>query len=104
VTQSDPRPNTPLPARPSLQLVANLAKQLRKAHSAGDAGAIARFRKHHPRFMSWQPERVGKTPMTLRDAQLVIAREYGFEHWAALKTTWSRCKVPRRTTRLFESL
>jgi ankyrin repeat protein len=86
VTQSDPLSKIPLPARPSLQLLGNLAKQLRKAHASGDADAIDRFRKHHPRFMSWPAEQVGKTPMSLRDAQLVIAREYGFEHWAALKT------------------
>ena len=86
MTHSDPTSPTPLPERPSLQLLANLAKQLRKAHASGDAQASERFRKHHPRFLSWPAEQVGKTPMSLRDAQLVIAREHGFEHWAALKT------------------
>ena len=86
MTHSDPSSKTSLPERPSLQLLANLAKQLRKAHAGGDAQASERFRKHHPRFLSWPAEQVGKTPMSLRDAQLVIAREHGFEHWAALKT------------------
>jgi ankyrin repeat protein len=86
VTHSESSSPMPLPERPSLQLLANLAKQLRKAHASGDAQASERFRKHHPRFLSWPAEQVGKTPMSLRDAQLVIAREHGFEHWAALKT------------------
>jgi ankyrin repeat protein len=86
VTHSESSSPMPLPERPSLQLLANLAKQLRKAHASGDAQACERFRKHHPRFLSWPAEQVGKTAMSLRDAQLVIAREHGFEHWAALKT------------------
>jgi ankyrin repeat protein len=85
VTTSDPSSKTPLPARPSLQLLSNLAKQLRKAHVEGDAGAIERFQKHHPRFTSWSAEQIAKTAICLRDSQLVIAREYGFEHWAAMK-------------------
>ena len=85
MTQSESSSNSPLPPRPSLQLLSSLAKQLRKAHADGDAGAIERFQKHHPRFASWPVELVARTAISLRDAQLVIAREYGFEHWAALK-------------------
>ena len=85
MTQSESSSNSPLPPRPSLQLLSSLAKQLRKAHAAGDAGAIGRFQKHHPRFASWPVEQIARTAISLRDAQLVIAREYGFEHWAALK-------------------
>jgi ankyrin repeat protein len=84
MSRSDSSPKT-LPLRPSLQLLTNLARQLRKAHAAGDATAAERFRAHHPRFSTWQAEQISRNPMTLRDAQLVIAREYGFEHWAAMK-------------------
>ncbi len=50
MTHSESSSPTPLPLRPSLQLLANLAKQLRKGHSNKDAAAIERFRLHHPRF------------------------------------------------------
>jgi ankyrin repeat protein len=69
-----------------LQLLTNLAKQLRKAHGKGDADAIDRIRLRHPGFASSSQEQIANAVISLRDAQLVIAREYGFEHWAALKT------------------
>ena len=86
MTHSESSSPMPLPLRPSLQLLANLAKQLRKGHTNKDAAAIERFRLHHPRFASLQADQIAGTAISLRDAQLVIAREYGFEHWAALKT------------------
>src|SRR5690348_7523386 len=45
-------PDSVLPPRPSLALLSNLAKQLRKAHDARDPAAIARLKQHHPRFKS----------------------------------------------------
>jgi hypothetical protein len=44
----------------------------------GDAGALTRIRALHP---SPPPPET----LTLSDAQLVVARGYGFESWAALK-------------------
>src|SRR5438045_2009572 len=51
-----------LPARPSLEQLRKQAKELLKDYSTGAA-----------------TERV-----TLADAQFALAREYGFENWAAL--------------------
>lgn len=62
---------TPLPAHPSLEQYKKQAKDLLQNFKSGDAGAIARRDKYHPRHGSF----------ALADAQLVIAREHGFESW-----------------------
>src|SRR5215831_5712682 len=64
-----------LPARPSLESLRKQAKQLARAVAAGDAAAIARAREHLPRV---------EPPLTQRNAQLVIAREYGYAGWQDL--------------------
>lgn len=64
-----------LPARPSLESLRKQAKKLARDVAAGDAGAIARVRTHLPRV---------HLPLTQRNAQLVIAREYGYAGWQDL--------------------
>jgi len=64
-----------LPARPSLDSLRKQAKKLARAAAAGDAEAIARVHAQLPRQAP---------PLSNRDAQLVIAREYGFAGWADL--------------------
>jgi hypothetical protein len=66
-----------LPARPSLESLRKKAKQLARAVAAGGAAAIARARVHIP---------VAEPLLTQREAQLVIAREYGFAGWQELKS------------------
>jgi ankyrin repeat protein len=66
-----------LPAAPSLEQLRKQAKELLRAHRAGDAGAIARVVAHHP-----HPEK----PVKLAGTQLVIAREHGFPSWIRLRT------------------
>jgi Ankyrin repeat len=68
----------PLPPRPSLEMQQKRAKDLLRAAWRSEADALARIRALHPK----PPD-----PATLKlaDAQLVIARGYGFESWAALK-------------------
>jgi ankyrin repeat protein len=61
-----------------LEQLRKQAKEFLKAYRADDPAAVARFQSHHPRVIS------GKLP-SLVDAQLVIAREYGFPSWAKLK-------------------
>src|SRR5690242_17632950 len=63
-----------LPARPSLESLRKQAKKLARDTAAGDANAIARVRVHLP----------VDVPLTLRNAQLVIAREYGHAGWQDL--------------------
>lgn len=69
-----------LPARPSLEQLRKQAKELLKNCRAGDAAAAERFGAVIPRLAD-SPTSVG---VTLADAQFVLAREYGFENWAAL--------------------
>lgn len=66
-----------LPPRPNLDQLRHQAKDLLKSHKAGDPDAIERIRQSHPRSLN--------APLRLSDAQLVIAREYGFESWPKLK-------------------
>jgi len=70
-----------LPARPSLESLRKQAKKLARDIGAGDAGAIARARVQLPRV---------DLPLTQRNAQLVIAREYGYAGWQDLTAEVSR--------------
>ena len=64
-----------LPARPNLEQQKHQAKELLKSFTAGDAESQARVRSELP----------DKQRITLADAQFVLAREYGFVGWTALK-------------------
>src|SRR5262245_63657565 len=64
-----------LPARPSLESLRKQAKKLARDVAAGDAAAVARVRAQLPN---------GALPVTQRNAQLVVAREYGFAGWQDL--------------------
>src|ERR1700681_347233 len=64
-----------LPARPSLESLRKQAKKLARGVVAGDASAIARARAQLPQ---------AELPLSQRDAQLVLAREYGFPGWQDL--------------------
>ena len=68
----------PLPDQASLENLRKQAKTLLKAFQADDQNALARFQAFHPRLNKTQP-------VALSDAQLVIARTYGFASWAKLK-------------------
>lgn len=78
-------PARSLPARPSLAQFDAEAADLRRAHGEGRLSAAARIATHHPRMKGRAPSTVLETPIAAGAAQLVIAREYGFETWAALK-------------------
>src|SRR5436309_2064905 len=64
-----------LPARPSLESLRKQAKKLARGIAAGDAAAMARARVQLPQ---------AELPLSQRDAQLVLAREYGFPGWKDL--------------------
>jgi hypothetical protein len=70
-----------LPIRPSLEFLRKQAKKLARDTAAGDTGAIARARVHLPDV---------DLPLTQRNAQLVIAREYGYAGWQDLTAEVSR--------------
>src|SRR6188768_1667807 len=70
-----------LPVRPSLESLQKQAKKLARDIAAGDAGSIARARVHVPHV---------DLPLTQRNAQLVIAREYGYTGWQDLTAEVSK--------------
>ena len=74
-----------LPDRPSLAQLRLQAKELQASHRERSLAASARVIANHPRFRHARAADVLDTRLRLSDAQLVIAREYGFESWATLK-------------------
>lgn len=64
-----------LPSPADLAQQKKLAKELLQSFASGDAEARTRVRSVLP----------DKQKIVLADAQLVLAREYGFSNWAALK-------------------
>ena len=67
-----------LPSNPSIENLRKQAKSLRNAVRANDRNAVARVREFHP-----TPEDLKE--FQLHDAQLVVARSYGFPSWTKLK-------------------
>jgi ankyrin repeat protein len=73
-----------LPERPNLEQLKRQAKDLLHSARAGDPGALARFRIL-PAFGRQSDADLGRAAIALHDAQSVIAREYGFDSWNALR-------------------
>jgi ankyrin repeat protein len=67
-----------LPPRPNLDQLKRQAKDLLQS------GERTRFRTL-PAFASASDETLARAPLALHDAQSVIAREYGFDSWNALR-------------------
>jgi ankyrin repeat protein len=78
-------PSRSLPSRPNLAQLKIQAGELRRLHREGRRSAAARIVAHHPRMKGQPLEATLDRPLALADAQLVLAREYGFNSWAALK-------------------
>src|SRR4051812_32656972 len=79
-----PRPARSLPATPNLEQQKKRARELLDAARSGDATALARFRVH-PRLAAVSDDELRTRTFSLHEAQLVLAREYGFATWAKLK-------------------
>lgn len=67
----------PFPARPHLEQYKKQAKELLRLLRANDEQAWQRLSEHHPRAQQRGPG----SEAALADAQVVIAREHGFESW-----------------------
>jgi hypothetical protein len=74
-----------LPSDPNLDHLKYQAKDLLKGHAVRDPGAAQRIREFHPRLRRATDAGIFAAKLTLSDAQLAIAREYGFPNWARLK-------------------
>src|SRR5690349_4840983 len=68
----------PLPPHPSLELQQTRAKRLLRDAPDGEQSALARIAALHPKPPA-------PHDLKLADAQLVVARGYGFESWPALR-------------------
>lgn len=77
-----------LPSHPNLEMQQKRAKNLLRAASRAEADAWRRIRALHPKPPAAEE-------LKLADAQLVIARGYGFESWADLRRKiFSLTKTP----------
>ncbi|MGH7701052.1 MAG: ankyrin repeat domain-containing protein [Gemmatimonadales bacterium] len=86
-----------LPAVPNLEQQKKQARELLEAARAGDAVALERFRAHHPRLGALPAAQWPPVGLALHDAQLVLAREYGFASWPKLKAHIEGVVAARRT-------
>lgn len=78
-------PTKRLPSKPNLDHLKHQAKDLLKSHARRDPAAAQRIREFHPRFRTTGDAEIFKAELRLSDAQLAIAREYGFPSWPRLK-------------------
>jgi hypothetical protein len=79
----------PLPPHPNLEQYRKQAKDLVKLRKSGDPGALGRIQRFHPRLSEQLKPSTGAqssppAAFLLADAQLVLAREHGFERWPKL--------------------
>ena len=74
-----------LPGNANLEQLRNGAKGFQRAVRAGDPGAAAVVNEFHPRLGSAQPGSPALDAFTRADAQLVVARQFGFASWPKLK-------------------
>src|SRR5436309_6912209 len=74
-----------LPSNPNLDHLKYQAKDLLKERADHSPGVAQRIREFHPRFRRTTDAEIFDTQLSLSDAQLTIAREYGFPSWARLK-------------------
>ena len=74
-----------LPRLANLEQLRKQAKDLHRAHGRRDPGALQRVGEHLPRLRGGSAEAAAATALTLSEAQLVVAREYGFSSWPKLK-------------------
>ena len=73
-----------LPDRPNIRNLKNQAKGLLRSRQSGDLQAAERIKAYHPRMRRLSPEQILGHRFTLRSAQVVVAREYGFPSWPKL--------------------
>ena len=78
-------PTKRLPSRPNLDHLKHQAKDLLADFRARKLDAFQRIREFHPRFHAASDAEIGAAALTLSDAHLAIAREYGFNTWPRLK-------------------
>lgn len=74
-----------LPERPHLDVPRREARELLDQWRDGQPEALERIRGRHPKYRDADRATLTTARLRLSDAQLVVAREYGFTTWSALK-------------------
>src|SRR5271154_5928964 len=74
-----------LPSNPNLDHLRYQAKDLLRDHADRNPGMAQRLREFHPRWNKASDAEIFDAKVSLGDAQLAIAREYGYPSWARLK-------------------
>ena len=74
-----------LPGGANLEQLKNGARSFQRAVRAGDPGAAEVVREFHPRLGDAQPGSPELEAFKRADAQLVVARSFGFPSWPKLK-------------------
>ncbi len=74
-----------LPGNANLEQLKKGSKSFQRAVRAGDAGAAMIVNEFHPRLQSAAPGSPELDGFTRADAQLVVARQFGFASWPRLK-------------------
>ena len=74
-----------LPDHANLEHLKNQAKTLQQEVRSGDPEALTRLREHHPRLAGLPDDAPEIRALKRSDAQLALAREYGFTSWPKLR-------------------
>jgi ankyrin repeat protein/ketosteroid isomerase-like protein len=78
-------PSRGLPGNANLEQLRKGARSFQRAVRAGDPGAAGVVREFHPRLPDAQPGSPELNGFARTDAQLVVARQFGFSSWPKLK-------------------
>ncbi|HEY4902568.1 MAG TPA: ankyrin repeat domain-containing protein [Candidatus Sulfotelmatobacter sp.] len=70
-----------LPSRPNLEQYKKQAKDLVRAFKSADSDTLQRVEKSHPHAENLLSPNILKAKFALADAQLIVAREHGFDSW-----------------------
>ncbi len=74
-----------LPLHPNLEQLKKQAKLVLRGQRAGNPSILRRIQEHHPLQRTSTEAEIRAARFSLSDAQLVVAREYGFDSWTKLK-------------------
>lgn len=91
-----------LPPNASLENLKKQSKTLLREWRAGDAAALKRVRDKHPRHADSVDDVALTGAAKLTDCQLVLAREFGFDTWSALRLA-VRLQKEQPVAELFKS-
>jgi ankyrin repeat protein len=93
-------PDKVLPDQPNLEQYKKQAKDLLHAQAQATPAALDRIARYHPRLRNQPPDVILDLPFHLADAQLVVAREHGFESWPEFAGHIERLQLTRTAASL----